>query len=271
LVPKHPDKEAASPSRISKYLVLEVLKRERMLSKVRIKFIKSLQLKKYRKEEQCFVVEGAKSVREVLASDFEIVTLAATAEFLSSTKLRGSFEIIEVNEKELQGLGEFQTNDSALAVVRCKSNDPVTVNNEEFALVLDDIRDPGNMGTIIRTADWFGINKIIASTETADFYNGKVITSTMGSFTRAKVYYTDLKAFLPSVSIPIYGAYLSGNELSKVNFGKGGLIVIGNESKGINPDLETFITHKITIPAFGKAESLNAAIATGIICYAVRR
>jgi TrmH family RNA methyltransferase len=235
------------------------------------KYIKSLELKKYRREEQCFVVEGAKSVREVLASDFEIVTLVATAEFLSSTKPRGSFEFIEVNEKELRGLGEFQTNDSALAVVRCKPNDPLTVAANEFALILDDIRDPGNLGTIIRTADWFGIAKIICSPETADFYNGKVISATMGSFTRANVFYTDLQACLATVKIPVYGAYLNGNELDNVSFGTGGLIVVGNESKGINPDLEKFITQKITIPTFGHAESLNAAIATGIICYALRK
>lgn len=242
-----------------------------MLSKVRIKFIKSLQLKKYRKEEQCFVVEGAKSVREVLASDFEIVTLLGTGEFLSATKPRGSIEVIEVNEKELQGLGEFQTNDSALAVVRCKPNDTLRISSDEFALILDDIRDPGNLGTIIRTADWFGIHKIIVSEETTDFYSGKVISSTMGSFTRVKVFYTNLGDYLAKVKLPVYGAYLNGTDLTKVNFGNGGLIVIGNESKGINPDLERFVSHKITIPTFGKAESLNASIATGIICYALRQ
>lgn len=242
-----------------------------MLSKAKIKFIKSLQLKKYRKAEQCFVVEGAKSVQEVLASDFEIVMLVATQEFLRSTKSPGSFEIIEVSEKELAGLGEFQTNDSALAVVKCKPNNPLEVAADEFALILDDIRDPGNLGTIIRTADWFGIHKVVASSETADFYGGKVISATMGSFTRVKIFYTDLREYLSKVKSPVYGAYLDGVDIKDAAFGTGGMIVIGNESKGINPDLKQFVSHKITIPRFGEAESLNAGIATGIICYAVRR
>jgi RNA methyltransferase, TrmH family len=242
-----------------------------MLSKAKIKFIKSLQIKKYRKEEQSFVVEGAKSVREVLASDFEIVMLVATKEFLASTKIPGSFETIEVNEKELEGLGEFQTNDSALAIARCRENNPLKVGAGEFSLILDDIRDPGNLGTIIRTADWFGIHKIIASNETADFYSGKVINSTMGSFTRVKIFYTNLSDYLLGIKLPVFGAYLDGITLDKVNFGTGGFIVIGNESKGIGSDLERFITHKITIPRVGEAESLNAGIATGIICYALRR
>jgi TrmH family RNA methyltransferase len=242
-----------------------------MLSKAKIKFIKSLQLKKYRKEEQSFVVEGAKSVQEVLASDFEIVVLVATKEFLESTKPRGSFETIEVNEKELQGLGEFQSNDSALAVVKCKPNIPLDVAADEFALILDDLRDPGNLGTIIRTADWFGIHKVIASNETADFYSGKVISATMGSFTRVKIFYTDLTEYLSQVKIPVYGAFLDGVNIKDVAFGKGGIIVIGNESNGIKPDLKQYITHKITIPRFGEAESLNAGIAAGIICYSVRR
>jgi RNA methyltransferase, TrmH family len=242
-----------------------------MLSKAKIKFIKSLQLKKYRKEEQSFVVEGAKSVQEVLASDFEIVVLVATKEFLASTKPRGSFETIEVNEKELHGLGEFQTNDSALAVVKCKPNNSLEVTADEFALILDDIRDPGNLGTIIRTADWFGIHKVIASSETADFYSGKVISATMGSFTRVKIFYTDLDVYLARVTMPVFGAFLDGTNLADVDFGEGGLIVIGNESKGIHPNLKRFITQKITIPKFGQAESLNAGIAAGIICYAFRR
>src|SRR5688500_9923358 len=242
-----------------------------MLSKAKIKFIKSLQLKKYRKAAQCFVVEGAKRVQEGLASDFDIVMLVATQEALGSTKPRGSFEIIEVSEKELAAVGEFQTNDSALAVVKCKPNNPLEVAADEFALILDDIRDPGNLGTIIRTADWFGIHKVVASSETADFYGGKVISATMGSFTRVKIFYTDLREYLPRVNAPVYGAYLDGVNIKDVAFGRAGIIVIGNESKGINPDLERFITHKITIPRFGEAESLNAGIAAGIICYSLRQ
>jgi TrmH family RNA methyltransferase len=236
-----------------------------MLSKANIKYIKSLQVKKYRKQEQCFIVEGAKSVQELLRSDLEILQLLATPDFLDdSTNLRG--EIIEVNESELANLGEFQSNNSVLAVARMKPNVPLSVSDNEFALVLDDIRDPGNLGTIIRTADWYGISKIIASNETADFYNPKVITSTMGSFTRLKIYYTELSDFLGQNKLPSFGAFLNGKDIHDFDFGSGGLIVIGNESHGINAGLEGLITDKITIPRYGDAESLNAAIATAIIC-----
>jgi TrmH family RNA methyltransferase len=242
-----------------------------MLSKAKIKFIKSLQIKKYRKQEQCFIVEGAKSVRELLASDFEIVMLLGTNAFLSSIEPRSDLDIVEVNERELAGLGQFQTNNIALAVARIKANNPVSVASDEFVLVLDDIRDPGNLGTIIRTADWFGINKIIASDETADFYNPKVISATMGSFTRVHVFYTQLTDYLANVALPVFGTYLDGIDISQVTFGKGGFIMIGNESNGIHPALEKLVTQKITISKIGKAESLNAGIAAGILCYAVTR
>ena len=237
-----------------------------MLSKAKIKFIKSLQVKKYRKQEQCFVVQGAKSVQELLTSGFEVSMILGTADFLRHIPTHIPAEIMEVTEKELSDLSEFQTNDSALAVARIKQNNRLAIQANEFALVLDDIRDPGNLGTIIRTADWFGIHKIIASEETADFYNPKVISATMGSFCRVEIYYTNLTEYLPGISLPIYGAYLDGKDVHRTDFGSGGLIVIGNESRGISAPLEQFITQKITIPRYGKAESLNAAIATAVIC-----
>jgi TrmH family RNA methyltransferase len=176
-----------------------------MLSKAKIKFIKSLQIKKYRKQEQCFIVEGAKSVRELLASDFQIKTLLGTTAFLSSISINAAaVEVIEVTTRELEGLGEFQTNESALAVVGQKPNERLSIADDEFALILDDIRDPGNLGAIIRTSDWFGLSKIIASNETADFYNQKVISATMGSFTRVKMYYADLQEYLNIVTKPVF-------------------------------------------------------------------
>ena len=243
-----------------------------MLSKAKIKFVKSLQIKKYRKQEQCFIVEGVKSVQELLASDFEVVMLVATNAFLAVNQLPKSAEIIEATDKELASLGEFQSNDSVLAVARIKGPIHLDLEPNEFALVLDDIRDPGNLGTIIRTADWFGISKIIASEETADFYNPKVIASTMGSFTRCRILYTDLAAYLESKrGTRMFGAVLDGRDVHTVSFGSGGLIVIGNESRGISNELAGFITDRITIPKYGKAESLNAAMATGIICDNLRR
>ena len=242
-----------------------------MLSKVKIKFIKSLQIKKYRKQEQCFAVEGAKSVRELLSSDFDTIMLLGTSEFLTAVPIGNQVEVIEVGENELQRLGEFQTNDTSLAIARLKPNDLLKIDSKEFALVLDDIRDPGNLGTIVRTADWFGIHKIIASNETADFYSPKVISATVGSFTRVKIFYTDLEDYLKTTTQPVFGAYLNGVNIHQADFGKEGFILIGNESKGINPALEKYVTHKVTIPRFGKAESLNAGVAAGIICDVLRR
>jgi TrmH family RNA methyltransferase len=241
-----------------------------MISKAQLKFIKSLQIKKYRKQEQCFLVEGAKSVQELVGSDFEVKLIAGTAEFLSAGKWSG-IDIIEVSEKELQSLGEFQSNNGAVAVAEMKANEPLTIKADEFAIMLDDIRDPGNLGTIIRTADWYGIDKIIASNETADFYNSKVITSTMGSFTRVKLYYTDLEDYLASNKQRVFGAYLDGKSVYSADFGKGGIILIGSESHGISPKLEKFVSDKITIPRVGKAESLNAGIATAVILDNLRR
>lgn len=216
------------------------------------------------------MVQGAKSVQELLASSFEVSLVLGTAAFLSSLKPKGSTEVIEVSENDLQGLGEYQSNDAALAIARIKPNQAFRVDVDEFALVLDDIRDPGNLGTIIRTSDWFGIHKIIVSEETADFYNPKVISATMGSFTRVQVFYTDLSQYLSATPHRVFGAYLEGADVHKMDFGNGGLILIGNESRGIDPTLERFITDKITIPRYGHAESLNAAIATAVILDNVR-
>lgn len=212
------------------------------------------------------MVEGAKSVSEVLASDFEVITVVGTSEYLSSVKSKKTLELIEANERELSGMGEYSTNNSALAVVRMKPNRPLTIQDHEYALALDDIRDPGNLGTIIRTADWYGINKIIASEETADFYNPKVIAATMGSFCRVRFHYTRLPEFIGKVKVPVLGTFLDGENVHQFKFGKSGLIVIGNESNGISKEVEKLITHRLTIPKYGEAESLNAAIATAVIC-----
>lgn len=211
-------------------------------------------------------------MQELLQSDFHMVMLLATPEFLASTEIGTNYRVEEVSEKDLEGLGDFQTSTSAIAVAKMKPNEPFTFFKDEFVLVLDDIRDPGNLGTILRTADWYGITKVIASSETADFYNPKVINSTMGSFTRSTIFYTDLVDFFKSIKgSAVYGAYLEGQNIYNTNFAKGGFIVIGNESRGINENLESYISQKITIPRFGEAESLNAAIATAVILDNIRR
>ncbi len=146
------------------------------------------------------------------------------------------------------------------------------VSPDAFTLLLDDIRDPGNLGTIIRTADWYGIQTIIASEETVDFYSPKVINSTKGSFIRIHFSNADLSQVLQKqTTLPVFGAFLDGEDVHTIQFPKGGFLVIGNESKGISPTVEKFITNKVTIPRYGKAESLNAAIATAILLDNIRR
>ena len=239
-----------------------------MISKAKLKYIKSLQVKKYRKQEQSFVVEGAKGVQELLASGFEVSMVYATAPFIEANRKlfrKAGMEVVEVSERELQQAGSFQSNDAAIAVARIRENSRPQLAGGEFALVLDDIRDPGNLGTIIRTADWYGLKHIIGSPETADVYNPKVISATMGSFTRVRMYYTSLENFVRESALPVYGTFLDGEDIHHTTPGPGGLIVIGNESNGISPGVASLVTTRITIPRKGDAESLNAAVATAIV------
>jgi TrmH family RNA methyltransferase len=243
-----------------------------MLTKSTIKFIKSLQEKKYRKQEQCFIVEGAKSVLEVLVSDFETRMILGTEAFIQDLPtIKDSTELYVVKPDLLSTLGDFKTNDAALAVVKMKNWNTIEIAQDNFTLVLDDIRDPGNLGTIIRTADWYGITQILASEETVDFYNTKVINATKGSFTRVNVHYTDLNEVLEANLLPVYGAFLDGKDVHQTSFPKAGLLIIGNESNGISKELSQKVTHPVTIPKLGLAESLNAAIATAILLDNIKR
>ncbi|MCU0384356.1 MAG: RNA methyltransferase [Cyclobacteriaceae bacterium] len=239
-----------------------------MVTKSQVKFIKSLQEKKYRKLEQCFLVEGEKSVLEVLSSSFVVRFVIGTADFLNKyASLLTLVEKYEAKETALASLGEFKSNNAALAVVEIQEFAIKDFEPSGLHLVLDDIQDPGNLGTIIRTADWYGVASIVASKETVDFYNSKVIAATKGSFSRVKVYYTDLYNFLKDYSgkLPVYGASLHGENAHAVRFEKPSLLIIGNEAHGINKSLMEWVTKPVFIPRFGKAESLNAAIATAIL------
>lgn len=239
-----------------------------MLSKNTVKFIKSLHQKKFRNIEQQFFVEGEKSVLEVLNSSFQISTLLATSQFLENHRVevsKSSCEVISVTQNQLEGLGQYQSNDSALAVVKMKSNDSFQYPSGQLVIALDEVRDPGNLGTIIRIADWYGIHHLVFSTQTADFYNPKVIQASMGSFTRVNFFYGDLAELFEKWQTPVYGAFLDGENIHQMKQLEPGVILMGNESKGISSDLEKLVTKKVTIPAFGDAESLNVAIATAII------
>lgn len=240
--------------------------------------IKSLHDKKYRQKTGLFLVEGEKSVVETLNSDFEIKTLLATKPFYTkySKQIKDKKIVCEIVEPgEIENVGTLESNDSVLAIVKQKSqtittadqnNSTLKPESNEIILALDNIRDPGNLGTIIRIADWYGVKKIVTSIGTVDFYNPKVISATKGSFTRVNVRYTDLKNFLSETKMPILGAFMDGENVHQFNFPKNGILLMGNESNGISPELEKLITQKITIPSFGgRAESLNVAIATAVL------
>ena len=240
-----------------------------MLSKAVIKYINSLQIKKYRNLHQAFVVEGAKSVRELLTSDFEIEKLFLTEDFCQKfpeLPLKG-LPVELVTEKALVQAGTYESNNASLAIARMKKLPPLNLSKTDLVIALDDIRDPGNLGTIIRIADWYGINRIICSETCADFYNPKVIAATMGSFNRVSAYYLDLPAFLAqqAANLPIYGADMYGANIHHMQLKPEGILIMGNEANGLRTETEKHVTNLIKIPAFGKAESLNVATATAII------
>ncbi len=237
-----------------------------MLTKNQQKLIRSLHEKKNRTELGLFLVEGEKSVSELLKSDFEIEILLTTTDFFDKygESIRDKSKIYEiVNQSEIEKVSAFETNDSVLAVVKQKENKDI--EEKGLILVLDEIKDPGNLGTIIRMSDWYGVSKIIASKNTVDFYNPKVITASMGSFTRTNIFYTDLNDYLSKTKLPIYGAFLEGENVHNVNYPKDGILIMGNESNGISKEIENLVKEKITIPSYGKTESLNVAMATAII------
>jgi RNA methyltransferase, TrmH family len=237
-----------------------------MVSKNSLKYIKSLQLKKYRLEEQSFCVEGMKSVLEVLQSNYRVKIIAGTQIFFDqySSFIKNNEEKLVLSTKSLSGISNFKNNDSVLAVVEIPSNLAFKIE-DEWVLGLDGINDPGNLGTILRLADWYGIRKVICSTDCVDVYNPKTIASSMGSFVRIQLFYTDIKEFLQDQQITVIGTFLNGENIHNVKFAKRGLILMGSESHGIRKELEPIINRNITIPSFGKAESLNVAMATAII------
>ncbi|MBW6490879.1 MAG: RNA methyltransferase [Lentimicrobium sp.] len=252
-----------------------------MLSRNQLKLVTSLRLSKFRQEEGLFVVEGVKMVKELLNSDFRIKTIFATKDWISGEHLpadRYLVEIVEINDSELGKISNLTTPNQVLAVAYIKESEGLKSFSQEWILALDQIRDPGNMGTIIRTADWFGILGIVASTGTVDIWNPKVVQASMGSIFRIPVFYTDLNLFLQDAakSSPVYGALLDGESISDVVFGNHGILVIGNESHGISKHIQLHVSHRLTIPSAipgeqGRAESLNASMATGIFCYEINR
>ncbi len=229
-----------------------------------LKYIQSFAHKKHWDQETVFIVEGPKLVKELLESDWIIEKIYASSEWLNAQEPLG-VPTEQVDEIILERISQFKTANQVLALVKKKvANAPLNFD-KELTLVLDGIQDPGNFGAIIRTADWFGIKQILVSEDNAGLYNPKVIQSTMGSFLRVHVAQYNIEAVLSTSKIPVYGAVLSGAPLSRTKMQAPCFLVIGNESKGIRPNLQPYITHPVTITSYGAAESLNAAVATGIL------
>ena len=236
-----------------------------MITKNQIKLIKSLTLKKNREKHELFVVEGRKNVAEALNSDYEVDSLFATNNWITENS---TIDAIKVTHRELKRISNQKNPNEVLALVRIKVN-PMP-DTSKITLVLNDINDPGNLGTIIRICDWFGVGSIICSFNTVDMYNPKVVQSAMGSIFRVTIIYTELFSYLKTLRTPLYGAFMCGENVKKVSFPKGLHLVIGNEANGISKEIADLIANKIKIDNLGKnAESLNVAAATSILLHEI--
>lgn len=234
-----------------------------MLSKNEAKYIQSLYYKKERQQSSLFIAEGIKLVDELLCSSFTIKKIYATADWSHANEK--NVELVRVSEDELQKISGLQTANKVLAIVEQPVAEALKKISPKICLALDGIQDPGNMGTIIRIADWFGIDTIIAGDDSVDVFNHKVVQSTMGSIIRVKVHYANLNDWFKTNTLPVYGALLEGESVYNISAMQSGILLIGNESKGIRDDLLPYITNPVSVPRIGAAESLNAAVATGIL------
>lgn len=239
-----------------------------MLLKQKVKDIQSLGQKKFRQQEGLFIAEGPKLVKELLEADAASVKeVYGVKDWIDDNqKLLGKTASTVITEMELEKISQLTTPNKVVAIVQQYGTGDTISVKDSITLVLDNIQDPGNLGTIIRIADWFGVEQIVCSPDSADIYNPKVVQSTMGSIARVKVYYRDLEEWLDSQKdILIYAASLDGQDVTSMEKIKEGIIIFGNESKGISSEIMSLTNIKITIPQKGKAESLNVGVATGII------
>ena len=244
-----------------------------MISKSKLKDLAAYRLQKRCDEEAVFVVEGPKMAAEAMASGFAVRVVCATGEWLSAhadSTVAG--EVYEVSPAELERLSNFKTPNQVWMKVERSGQWPVASDQSRLTLALDKIQDPGNMGTLMRTADWFGVRHIVCSRDTVSCYNPKVVQATMGAIFRTKVDYVDLPQWLSDCGMPVYGASLHGQELSTFHFplSTQKVLLIGNESRGISPEAMAAVTHPVLIPNIGgTAESLNASVAAGILMHAL--
>ena len=240
-----------------------------MVIKNQIKLITSLQQKKYRVANQLFFAEGIKVIQELLESNFELVHLYSTlADFEEVSNDKKTI----IHESDLKKISALATPNTCLAVFKIQIEKKI--NESGLILALDSIRDPGNLGTILRLCDWFGISQIICSKDAVDIYNPKVVQATMGSLARVNVNYIDLETFISQTPLPVFGTFMDGTNIYKTNLPQEGIIIMGNEANGISPEIEKLIKNRLTIPRFGalqKTESLNVANATAIVLSEFRR
>jgi len=234
-----------------------------MLSKNQHKLITSLQQKKYRNKHQLFVVEGVKVVNEFLKSKFQLEKIFCTEDYKSSIE---EYEPQLISENELSKISNLATPNKVLGLFKIPK--PVDIVDKGLILALDTVNDPGNLGTIIRLCDWFGVSQLVCSKTTVDCYNTKVVQATMGSLARLPIIYTDLQTYLLHTKLPIYGATMHGEKTKDVSIKEDAVLVMGNESNGISKEIEKVLTYQITIPRYHKkscVESLNVATATAIL------
>lgn len=244
-----------------------------MITKKELKAFRSLKQKKFRTELGWFTIEGKKSVIEAMNSNLEIVAILSSNRDLSEK----SSLVDYINQNEIDAISALKNAPDTICIAKIPSSENIDFEElkNELVIILDNIQDPGNLGTIIRIADWFGIKNIFCSTDTVDMYNSKTIQSTMGSFLRTKVHYIDLvdfiKKYSSQTSLSIYSTTLDGDNIYTTALPKSGAFIIGNEGKGISDEIQQLSSHKLFIPRFGEAESLNAGIATALICSEFRR
>ncbi|APU09349.1 TrmH family RNA methyltransferase [Cellulophaga sp. RHA_52] len=240
-----------------------------MVSKSQIKFIKNLQQKKYRTENKLFVVEGIKTVKELVNAKVKPYAIYTTSNAVLEDN---AFKCELISETDLKKISALKTPNNILAVFYQPKTKEIIEDN--WLVAVDDVRDPGNLGTIIRLCDWFGVANLFCSKQTVDCYNPKTIQATMGSLARVNIVYGDLEAFLKQTNLPVYGAFMDGKNVYKEDFtAQSGVLVMGNEANGVSKTIEELITKKISIPQFGNktTESLNVATATAILLNEIRR
>ncbi len=239
-----------------------------MVVKSQIKFIKSLQQKKYRNQNGLFIAEGVKTVQELLNSHIRAHKIYSTGPgFLSVDG-----DLVEtVPESDLRKISSLKNPNNVLGIFKIPK--PLKVDLDDWILALDDVRDPGNLGTIIRLCDWFGIQHLVCSRNTVDCYNPKVLQATMGSIARVNIVYTDLNVFLAKSGLPVYGTFMDGDGIYSSLLPKKGILVMGNEANGISNEIENLVDSKVGIPRYGSkaTESLNVATATAIFLNEIRR